>query len=417
MLPKDREIIARGRFHATFDNQDGSLEQRIFVRPIHRLDEKGIWIPMDNKVLAPWKYQVDGKVLEFSIGNLEARSAGGEVRNLALPSLASTTGGDDLAVYSPYPGVVLEHQVTGIGLKETIEIHALPKLPEGFTAKWVTIPLTILGAEGFQLGAATAVDAKGQVAICAWVINKDSFDFTQDKSFELRIPIDWLYAAALPVTIDPTINCDGNDVTLCDYTPFYPYNYYYHKLGTKYDITSIPDDAIINAATHNIYCSSVGASNAFAFTVKRWVSQTWVEGNSYTTLNGIGLGATALASSNVWGMSVGWKSYNVRKGDNTDGLEKDVVDGNQYFSPIMSGSYAAQGYTTTVTGTPNSLGLRYYDSDLEEWYYEAQFHSDEGTNRPYLSVTYTVPSGATRSITRQMRHGRFQADKWYGAKW
>jgi hypothetical protein len=370
----DKEIAERGRFFIAWDNADRSRNQRIFARPVHRL-VNGNWVEMDNRILGPWQFQVDGKVLDISLATLQAKTAEGAARELLSPDLATSFVDGNKVTYQPFPGIEIVYKVGLAGLKESIIVHSLPKLPEDFKSKWVTISGTLLGARGLVRKPATFTDAQGNEGQGYLVWNGDDF--------ELGVDVAWIYAAPLPVVIDPTISCDGNDAYL-SYQPVA--TRIYGKLFTKYDISSIPSNAVISAATTNHYCTVAGTSNN-TVSSKRTVSQTWLETDSVTTLDVLTLGAN-LGSKTLPLTLNAWNSWNVRYGSNSDGIEADVSAGNQYFSPCLSCRGAGSDRVGVGNGNPNKIG----DAGTDPPNTPASLTSSEGaSNQPYLEVTWTMP--------------------------
>lgn len=200
----------------------------------------------------------------------------------------------------------------------------------------------------------------------------------------------------MPFSVD--IPCDGNDCAL--YTMGAElWTRRFFKLSTKFDISAIPDYAIILLAIFYAYCTQQGTQSV-SFDCKRFQSQTWVETDTYATLNAIGMGAS-LGSFTTAGLTLNaFNAFNVRWGDNTDGLEADLVAGNQYFSPILHWADSSPlPNIGTENGDPNNFGYNSVSGDL--W---TTFTSAEGaSNRPYLRVEYILPAG--RNINRRF-HGR-----------
>lgn len=390
ILPTDREIIRRGRHFGAWRNPDGSQGQRIYARPIHRRiqdtgDSIQDWILMDNCIVAPWQFRVDGKALDFTLGKLQAKTVGGAVRDLSLADTVTVSGSGDKLTCYPYPGVEIDYEVGMAGVKETIRINSLPALPGGsFNPKWITISGQCSVAsgqwEGLMRKDATFSDAQGNTG--------PGYLLWDGDSFELGIDLAWLYAAPLPVVIDPTISAEGNDVTLAKSIPD-PSGH--PKLLTKFDVSSIPDDAIFSAGTFNNYCTQKGpSSNATCHRGSAGISQTWTEASSAANLHAITLGATLDTKNLSTGLTLNaYAAWNVLKGDTSDGIEADVSGGNQYFTPILKASTVTP--VLVQNNVSNNLG--------PQWLTYAIFNSAEAaTFPPYLDVTYTTPPPAGASF-------------------
>ena len=384
LFPIDREITRIGRHFGAWVTPDGSQGQRIYARPIHRWQEaggSGQWVEMDNQILAPWKFQVDGKALDFSLGKLQAKTEGGAVRDISLADTVTTSGSGDKMTCYPYPGVEIDYEIGLAGVKETIRVNSLPALPGGaFKPKRITISGQVAGSreQGLQRKVATFRDAEGSPGLGYLVWDGDKF--------ELGIDVAWLYSAALPVVIDPTINAEGNDISLYFYTPNQPINNQWRKCFVKFDVTSIPDSAVITAATWNLYVTLNGDGDVTLY-CRRFNSQTWLETDTVAVLDAIAMGAD-LSSHLENGFTLNaYYGFNVRYGSNADGIEADVSGGNQYFTPGLwySGATAPDTQDNTTTLHCGSGGAPL--SGLH-----AEFQSAEGANIPYLDVTYTTPS-------------------------
>ena len=403
VLPVSKEILARGRHFGTWMNEDGSAAQRIYPRPIHRWSvASGQWIEMDNAILEPWKFRVDGRRIEFTLGDLQVKSDGGAVRNLANPDLATAAGDGSEVTHYVYPGIEVAYAVGLAGVKEIVTVQSLPDLPGNFKAKWMTISGTVRGAEGLQRQDISCWDAEGNIGpgYLAW----------EGDEFQLGVDIAWLYAASLPVVIDPTIYSEGNDISLW-WQAGQASQHQWRKCFVKFDISSIPDGANITAATLNLYCAQKGSNNKTLKT-RRFASQAWTEEDTVASLDAMSMGADLDSTAESSLTTTAYNSFIVRYGNNTDGLEKDVVDANQYFT---GGLWYDD--TTNPSAKDNSTSLHVGKGGLAGGGLHSEFNSAEaGASNPYLDVTYTTNGGASRLMSRRLRHWRFQADRWHGAK-
>lgn len=378
ILPADREIANRGRWHVGWQNPDGSQRRLIAPVPVHRLDANGQWVERDDAVRDKLRFLVDGLDLSISLTNLLARDDLGQVRKLGAPDLSSPEMATDRVRFANiYPGVDWVYSLRPRGLKAAILIRSLPPRPSGFT--WVGFAGTVSDLGHLTMAAPSVVDAKGQAGTARV--------FWTPPDFIVAINLDWLYGAALPVVLDPTINCEGNDISLV-FVAGQPTNNQWRKCLVKFDISSIPDEATITAASLKLYVTYNGSGDVTLYS-KRFDSQTWTEGDSVATLDAIAMGGN-LDSHAENGFTTGqYYGFNVRKGDNSDGLEADVSGGNQYFT---CGLY--YGGSQTVNTKDNGTSLHCGTGGNAGSGLHAEFNSAEaGSNLPYLDVTYTVAGG------------------------
>ena len=138
-------------------------------------------------------------------------------------------------------------------------------------------------------------------------------------------------------------------------------NTYHYALGfMRFDTSSIPDNGTVTTATLNVYVSGINA-------VSPWKTygdyQAWSPlGSSDWVAPGSLVGTAFIVDQSLW--SAGWKAISL---DNVSNVSKT-------------------GYTEL------RWGLRNPPTDpAPNTNHQADFHSADDTNKPYLEVTYQVP--------------------------
>ncbi len=394
-FPDNVDIIDRDRHSARWRNSKGRITHRIYGVPIHRRDERGQWVEMDNAVIGDGAFRIDGKSISVGFSSLAARGADGKDSNLGNVSAVyanRTEKGLDATLAA---NLTAKWSVTPRGLKETITLVKMPTGTTVGTPKWYVIKGTLTLPEKLTPQGITAVDAKGIAIPCEVKWEGDNFAILLDVAALKR--------ATFPVTIDPTLYTDGNDVNIRAYQGAGGNEpQVCRKIFYKFDITDIPDTAIVGSALAYVYCEGKGTTNATFYSRRAW-DQTWVETDGYAVLNAI-FYSPGLGTYTTNGLTAGaYKAFQCMYDDETDGFMKDLRDGNQYFSLLLHAPIAAQGWepgqTTTNTTDPNYMGLQ----KLAEVF--TTFSSSEGgSNLPYLEVIY--------AITSQI-HFRFGKDTWH----
>ncbi len=395
MLFPDGTDLKRFRHGARWNlgpAEGGDWQHRIYSMPVHRR-KLAEWIEMDNAVLDDTRFRVDGRELAFSIDRLLLRSAdGSRERELGTPDLtvdghtASSVFYEDI-----WPSVDLRWAINPSGLKEELTIRRLPSVPVVYQDGVLIMSGTLTGRGGLKVGRPTLVDAAGERGPChvAWVAPGE---------WELRASIAWLIdeERPFPVVLDPTIYCEGNDLTL--YLQGLPYaDQRWQNIDTKFDVSSLAGQTLL---TGNLYhYLSQHSKQSFNITSHRLtdgVYQTWTEATSVADMNAITLSA-ALDTEAEDDLKINeYNGWLVKAG-----IQADIDASNTYFSSCLFYDASVTNNAMT-TGDPNYLG-----NGIQDGVGQAFFDSDEGTNRPYLDVTYSAAGGVDRvPMEQRMRYGK-----------
>jgi len=160
--PGDEVVSLRDEYSSTYlTDEPGVLRSRVWLSPVHRLDDSGQWVPIDPS-LAPdagggwWRARVAGGIevgvardsggpmaaldlpagrIEFDLQGAAAVPPTGWVRAETSGALIPATPGEaiDVARFSEVlPGVSVELSGTALGLKEHL-ILASGQAPTSFT--------------------------------------------------------------------------------------------------------------------------------------------------------------------------------------------------------------------------------------------------------------------------------------------
>ena len=391
------EIEALRTAHSkTYDLGDGTYQTVIEPRSVHYQEGypppaggAGPWLPIDAQVasLASGTNVVDssGAPLRLEIRRADRMlvfSAYGETVTLKAvnpagsPALAVDADRRGLKVANLWTNVdfYLAHRGTLVKSQLVMKSANAPDT--------VQFAVTRTGDKVLRVHDPVAWDAAGLPVGVRHDLSGGILSVVWDKGALSGKRI-WTY----PITIDPTISAEGNDVSLF-HDRDWDEDDVSDKVLVKFDISSIPDNAIITAATCDLYLTTTGAT----VTCKRAQSQTWTEVSAVSTLDAIVLGALLSSRTGAQQTLNAYNAWNIRKGDNTDGLEADLVGANQYFTACFE--YGG----TTVDAADNSASLVLGVRGGGGWEFRAN-SSEAASNRPRLTITYTLPKTAQDSGT------------------
>ncbi|RLF50846.1 MAG: hypothetical protein DRN24_05880, partial [Thermoplasmata archaeon] len=222
--------------------------------------------------------------------------------------------------------------------------------------------------------------------------------------------LDWLLDdnRSYPVVIDTTTDLQPSvqDVSLYYNPGFNPRDY---RAFLKFDISSIPDGANIEAVYLKLYCysddSRVGGwdGDAIFWNVG---SQTWTESTSVGTLWGY---STYDQTEGSMGTGTGWKtSTDISTIFNRDYNAENTYCSIKYADPDHN-SASPNGKTDSTTGLPVGFG-----SDGRGYARYRPREYSTSTYRPILEVVYTTNNAPT--ITSASITDRDDTDNCYAMK-
>ena len=192
-----------------------------------------------------------------------------------------------------------------------------------------------------------------------------------------------------------------DDVSVQWESPQQPAQNEWKRCLVKFNISSIPANAVISSATLNLYVLVNGSGDVTLY-AKRFNSQTWARTDSVASLDAIAVGAN-LDSVEENGLTPNaYVAFNVRYGTGADGIEADVGAGRTYFTCglVYAGIMAANQKV--------SVGILHCGSGgIAGGGEHAEFNSqDAASNKPFLEVEYTVaPITVTERVGALSQYG------------
>ena len=186
----------------------------------------------------------------------------------------------------------------------------------------------------------------------------------------------------------PLIKADSiqlNSDNLADDIEVYSAYTYDRAVQMKWDISEIPTNVVIDNATLCMYISGiVTGPDSVMEQVSRVNDQIWDESSSAATIWAQGLTNTASKSLSS-NSAATWTCLDI-----SEIINVDYGFGNTYSSiRLRDEDYSGQ-LTTVVNGVENKLG-----------YYTNYFNLDsgEGTNTPYVNISYTSEGGSSPVVS------------------
>lgn len=421
----------------TFALPDGTLETRIYEVPVNYRDEKGDWQPIDESLretasgsLVNGDNSFDAHLPE-DFDEAPVKVTLGEQWVSQAPLGISTDPAElegGIATYSTQSGVAdIEFSGLANGLKETIELSG-PAAPSTYhfrlQASAGVAPILLEdGSIEFRdengdlvaaIPAPIMVDAAGISAPPDAVFYR--LEDGSPQTWELAIEADpeWLNASerSWPVIIDPTVTipspaldcviASGFSSSLCGTSGWpllgvkaaYPSSGEdeYARTLLRFNLTGIPADASLTAATIGLYASNAAANvtKIDLYDVSRsWTSGvTWIKhsaggGNNNNWLTPGGeFGKymptpTSLTPADRGGSQAGWWDFS---------------------SPALG--WLVQRWLDGVTPNDGVL-LKLADETPHVCCFERRvwWESSTGANKPYLSVQYITPAPSGSQIT------------------
>lgn len=164
-------------------------------------------------------------------------------------------------------------------------------------------------------------------------------------------------------------------------------NNYTTRTLIKFDLSTLPDNAIISSATLSLFCNGDFSSNARTFKVYR-VLRAWVESQS-TWL--------------IWKTGSNWGTAGAFGADDCE----QTAIGSRDFTATETINAAKDFVLTPTTKSGLDLGngwLIKADTEEDDAYQFASSDSAVEAQRPKLTIVYTLPATATGMIV--LRAGR-----------
>jgi len=285
----------------------------------------------------------------------------------------------------------VRHDLFPGGVKETITLTEPPRAQRDFRVRWdmllsqrirtrlVNDQLVIEDTAGnfmARILPIIAVDAKGR-RIQA---NLRIVGNTLEASFAGN----WFDDSnrAYPVEIDPTVDTDPAAAILFstyENVPFDPIQY--RTAWMKILLPTFSAGTTIDSAVFKDYCTSWGGRDPT--TNNKFTSDTsWTEASNVATMEAITTAAGAALTTTAVTASGAWYDHTVT-GDAFSGMIKLYADTNNApgaCTVILDAN--GNGATSISSGASTySLGEESYDS--------CNFDGYNGTNKPYITITYT----------------------------
>lgn len=408
------EVLSeRGEATTTWANPDGTLTTERHAGPVRVFDpedkrdgENGSWRPIDTDLVD------DGRRLRPAVANADmafSDGGGGLAAQLAVGerSLGFGWPGDlpepvvDGAVVTyadVSPGTDLEFEALTSGFAQRIVLHQRPAASENTS---FTIPLALDGLaisadeEGLleltrpdgRLLAASApsmmwdartTDLDGDDPSHFAPVGSRLIDTAAGKALEITPDAAFLADpdTVFPVVIDPSPYITWTDTHVRSDRPDTNYHTDEHvRVGArnsgvsrhrpllKFSLGDLDGKDIVSAKL-NLYEISSGSCTPRKFEVRR-VSESY-GGASVTWSNQPSIGSTV------------WSTVNVAKGHSADCPNGWV--GADVTGLVQSFADGATNY---------GIQIRAYDETLDDAF--KSFHSEQNTNKPYITVTYNSP--------------------------